>query len=265
MDRGSARATPRSAPASPRTGSPSSRGELGDVLAVVAVLGRLLAAPHRLDRRAEAVHLRARVVVVVLALDLVPRELEQARDRVAVGAVPCRRDGDRAGRVRRHHLDLDALLRRRPSRRRTPSPASRIAASASTNHASARNRLTKPGPAISARSTPAARCAASASSAASSRGGLPPRAGELQRGVRRVVAVLGVARPLERRPPAPSARRELALTGSAGNGSRWAKRSSRRCSSSVRADADEHVARLDAHVGLRRRVERAVALAQRDR
>ena len=62
--------------------------ELGDVVAVVAVLGRLLAAPHRVDRRAEALHLRAGVVVVVLALDRVAGELEQARDGVAVGAVP---------------------------------------------------------------------------------------------------------------------------------------------------------------------------------
>ena len=54
---------------------------------MIAVLGRLLAAPARLDRRTEAVHLGAGVVVVVLALDVVTGELEQARDRVAVGAV----------------------------------------------------------------------------------------------------------------------------------------------------------------------------------
>ena len=36
-------------------------------------------------------------------------ELEQARDAVAVGAVARGRDDDRAGRVRRDHLDLHAL------------------------------------------------------------------------------------------------------------------------------------------------------------
>ena len=85
--------------------------ELGDVVAVVAVLGRLLAATHGVDRGAEAVHLRARVVVVVLALDRVAGEGEQPRDAVAVGAVAGRRDGHRAGRVRGDHLHLDALGR----------------------------------------------------------------------------------------------------------------------------------------------------------
>ena len=84
-------------------------GEVVDVCTPIAVLGRLLPAPHRLDRRPESLHLRARVVVVVLALDLVPGEREQAGERVAVGAVASRRDGNRAGRVRRDHLDLDTL------------------------------------------------------------------------------------------------------------------------------------------------------------
>ena len=57
-------------------------------VAVIAVLRRLLPAPHRLDRRAESLHLRAGVVVVVLALDLVAGELEQPRDGVAVRPVP---------------------------------------------------------------------------------------------------------------------------------------------------------------------------------
>src|SRR5436190_2661997 len=43
-------------------------GELADVVAAVAVLRRLLAAPRRLDRRPEQVELPSRVVVVVLAL-----------------------------------------------------------------------------------------------------------------------------------------------------------------------------------------------------
>ena len=85
------------------------RGELLDVLPAVAVLGRLLPTPRRVDGRAEAVHLRARVVVVVLPLDVVAREREQARDAVPVGGVARRRDRDRPGRVRRDHLDLKAL------------------------------------------------------------------------------------------------------------------------------------------------------------
>jgi hypothetical protein len=85
------------------------RGELGDVVAPVAVLGRLLAAPDSLDRGVEALQLRAGVVVVVLARDLVARELELARDRVADRAVPARGDGDRPGRVGRDHLDLQRL------------------------------------------------------------------------------------------------------------------------------------------------------------
>ncbi len=63
------------------SGSPGSGGERGDVVAVVAVLGRRLAAPQRVDRRAEPLDLGAGVVVVVLALDGVAREREQARDR----------------------------------------------------------------------------------------------------------------------------------------------------------------------------------------
>ncbi len=85
--------------------------QLRDVRAPIAVLGRLLPAPDRLDRGAEAIHLRARVVVVVLALDRVSRVGEDARDRVAVGPVSSRCDRDRPGRVRGHHLDLHPLGR----------------------------------------------------------------------------------------------------------------------------------------------------------
>ena len=69
------------------TGSPSLRGDRLDVGAAVAVLRRLLSTPPRLDRLAEEVDLATDVVVVVLALDVVPGELEQPRDGVAVGAV----------------------------------------------------------------------------------------------------------------------------------------------------------------------------------
>ena len=85
--------------------------ELGDVVAVVAILRRLLAAAHRVDRGAEAVHLGAGIVVVVLALDRVTGEGEEPGDTVAVSAVACGGDGHRAGGVRRHHLDLDPLRR----------------------------------------------------------------------------------------------------------------------------------------------------------
>ena len=100
----------------PGNGVARIRSELVHVLAVISVLGRLFASPQRLDRRVEALHLRARVVVVVLALDLVPCECEQASDRVAVRAVARMRDRDRPGRVGRDHLDLDALVLHRRSR-----------------------------------------------------------------------------------------------------------------------------------------------------
>src|SRR3982751_6222954 len=53
-------------------------GELGDVLALVAVLGRLLAAGPGADGLREAAHLTALVVEVVLALDGVTGEREDA-------------------------------------------------------------------------------------------------------------------------------------------------------------------------------------------
>jgi len=95
--------------------------ELGDVLPLVTVLRRLLPAPDRLDRLAELRHLCAGIVVVVLALDVVPGELQQARDRVPDRAVARRRDRDRAGRVRGDHLDLHLL---RPPRRAAAEPGS---------------------------------------------------------------------------------------------------------------------------------------------
>src|ERR671910_294610 len=85
--------------------------DLRDVLARVALLRGLLAPPPGLDGLAEELDLTTDVVEVVLALDLVARELEQASDGVAVRTVPCGADGQRAGRVRRDHLDLHALGR----------------------------------------------------------------------------------------------------------------------------------------------------------
>ena len=84
-------------------------GELVDVLALVAAFRRLLPTPARLDGRAEQIDLAAGVVEVVLALDLVAREREHARDRVAVGAVSRRADCERPRGVRRDQLHLDLL------------------------------------------------------------------------------------------------------------------------------------------------------------
>ena len=86
-------------------------GQVGNVVAAISVLGRLFAPANRLDGLAEPVHLRPGVVVVVLALDVVPRELEQPGHRVAVGAVPRRRHSDWPRRIRGDELDLDALAR----------------------------------------------------------------------------------------------------------------------------------------------------------
>ncbi len=95
------------------TGSSGSVASSVMYVTLVSVLGWLLPAPACLDRRAEEVHLSAGVVVVILALDVVARETEQPRDGVSVGAVARGGNGDRAGRVRRDHLDLHLLLDRR--------------------------------------------------------------------------------------------------------------------------------------------------------
>ena len=90
-------------------------GEVLDVRAVVAVLGDRLAVPRGLDGEAEALHLTARIVVVVLALDSIAGEVEQPRDAVSVRPVSGVRDEDRPGRVRGDHLDLDVLGQRDPA------------------------------------------------------------------------------------------------------------------------------------------------------
>ena len=137
----------------------------------------------------------AGVVVVVLALDVVAGELEQPRDGVAVRAVPCRRDGDRPGRIGRDQLDLDALARRRRAGA-VVAPAASISASASRYHSRASQRLTKPGPATSARSTCGlARRLGELLGQLARR--LAPLRGESKRDVRRVVPVRGVRGSLE--------------------------------------------------------------------
>ena len=80
---------------------------------------------ERGDRRAEAVHLGAGVVVVVLARDLVAAELEQAGDAVAVGAVARVRD-DESGRSGSPRPSPPGPARPgRPSRRRIPARSPR--------------------------------------------------------------------------------------------------------------------------------------------
>ncbi len=211
------------------TGSPGdARGRRGTP--VIAVLRRLLAAAHRLDRRAEAVHLPAGVVVVVLARDVVAGELEQPRDRVAVRAVTGVRDGDRPGRVRRHHLDLDPLRQRQPSRRRIrrrrrPSPPS-----ADSNHVVGEEEVDEAG-AGDLRALDLGQPGEVGELGGELARRPPPRAREAQRRVRRVVAVHRVARPLQLDGGAPSASARR-VTGSAGNG-RANRSSSRRSSSAV--------------------------------
>ena len=85
------------------------RRELVDVLPLIAALGNLFPPSPRLDRRPEEVDLPARVVEVVLALDVVTREVEQARNGVSVGTVTRGADGQRPGRIGRDQLDLDLL------------------------------------------------------------------------------------------------------------------------------------------------------------
>ena len=124
----SAPGSPRSAPASPRSppspsvsrssavtpAAASSLGQLDDVIAGVAVLGRLLTrASARRSSAANSSHLGAGVVEVVLALDRVPAVLEHPRERVAVGGAAAAGGGHRPGRVGAHELDQDPLAPRR--------------------------------------------------------------------------------------------------------------------------------------------------------
>src|SRR5690606_32650206 len=79
----------------------------------VAVL-RCLAARHGgVDARAEAIHLRAGVVDVVLAGDLRARRLEQAAHGVAERGPARVPDVERARGVAAHELEIDALARLR--------------------------------------------------------------------------------------------------------------------------------------------------------
>ena len=78
-----------------------------------------LAARAGLHRGAEELRLRAVVVDVELAMDVVPAEGQQARDGVAVGRVARAADVDRTGRVGADELDVDPQRRVRAA----PAPA----------------------------------------------------------------------------------------------------------------------------------------------
>ena len=134
----------------------SSARELGDVLARVAVLGRLGAAHPGGDRLGEQPHLGAGVVEVVLALDLVAAGLEQ-RARASrrrrrprpLAAVTGPVGLALTNSTRTRSGDSAALA---PSR----SPAASSSATASRCQRSERKTLRKPGPATSIRSALAA-------------------------------------------------------------------------------------------------------------
>ena len=178
------------------------RGQLGDVVALVAVLGRLLAARAGEDRLAEPLDLAAAVVEVVLALD-----------RVAVrarGSARARRRTPRGGRTRPSAGRSGWPRRTRPGRarraRRAPnaSPAASTSSTAARYQASVRNRLRKPGPATSTRSTRAAEPVLQrrAEPLGDRARRLAQRGREQHRRVRRVVAEAGLLRPLEAQPVA---------------------------------------------------------------
>ena len=122
------------------------RGEIGHVVALVAVLGERLAEAQRRDRCAEDADLAARIVEVVLARHALAAGLEDAAEQVADERAARIADVQRAGRIGRHELDVDrARLARRlcsgPTRR---APRGRRAMT-SSRALSASVRFTKPG------------------------------------------------------------------------------------------------------------------------
>ncbi len=84
------------------------------ILSPVAVLGDLLPTRQRPDRFAELEDLRAGVIDVELALDLVPVKSEHTRQSIAVGGVAGVPDVHWTGRIGRHELHDDPLGRARP-------------------------------------------------------------------------------------------------------------------------------------------------------
>ncbi len=103
-------------------GSPHLRrdlpGQVVDIGAPVAVLRDLRAPTDRDHGATEVAHLRPEVVEVVLARDLVAGGLQHAAEQVADEGAPRVADMERAGRVGRHELHVDAAGRGGPD----PSP-----------------------------------------------------------------------------------------------------------------------------------------------
>ena len=185
--------------------------QLGDVFALVALVGRLPPPHAGRDRLREAAHLPAGVVQVVLPLDPVAGEGKEAGQRVAVARVTALGRGQRPGRVGGDELDQDPL-----------GPLGRPAAEGIAGVEQGGEALAVP--AIGQKDVDEARAGdldpvdAPAQQAvellAQALGDLPrleaARRGEQHRGVGRVVAQLRIRRPLERGSDRPRARRRAA-------------------------------------------------------
>ena len=149
VDAEARRAWPGSVRASRGTGSPRVARELGDVVALVAVLGRCSPRRTALDRGAEAVHLAAGVVLVVLALDARARRTRAAGRRYLRSA-PLRAEATVIGPVGFAETS-STWIRSGLSRR----AAAVVGVDLGEHLAEERivtRRLRKPGPATSARS-----------------------------------------------------------------------------------------------------------------
>ena len=178
-------------------------GQLGDVLAAVAVLGGLAAGHAGGDREREALDLAAAVVDVVLALDLVADRLEQADEGVAVGGVAAAADVQRPGRVGGDELDQDPFGRvgRGPGRGSSPDSARRChrppvpgVGEEEVDEAGAGDLDPLDAAALAAELALELRAEAAGDVARV----FPERRGEQHRGVRAVVAELRLRRPVER-------------------------------------------------------------------
>ena len=84
------------------------RGHVDEVLAVITVFGRRLPAIARVQRVAEAVELRARVVEVVLAMHLGALGGKEVGDGIADGHPAATARVQRPRRIGRHELEVDA-------------------------------------------------------------------------------------------------------------------------------------------------------------
>jgi hypothetical protein len=103
---------PRGGGLSPDVCRNSSR-EIVDVVAAIAVFGYGLATPQRRHRSTELVDLAAGVVEVVLARHLLPARLEDSTEQVTDEGAAGVTDRERAGRVSRNELHVDAARRDR--------------------------------------------------------------------------------------------------------------------------------------------------------